>query len=346
VLANYITPNPDVSSAALNYSAPTSAVVSQLDASNKTTHLTFQPSLLGLSVGRNQLRDSTGSSIIQCKPDVPVSSETCGVKDSLRNVPLTFTFASEPAVTQSYSFPLFCLSEASFTPGLPDPACPSSRIALPVTGDTRHFPFDSYQVAEIALVRAQGIDLTRLNDEAMSVSVGQTADRWDIENTSSFLKVVPSLTYGPPFTQPNGQPTTHTLTAPTNTATVTDTVYLGMTFSLHRTLSMKIYTMGLAVFPLLLAGALAHRLYTRVAEQNSLEFFVALAATALAILPVRAVLVPTELSGPTLVDGTLAIGVAVLVTLGIWKYVYDLAHVRQHEPRSAPKPTTTKKPRT
>jgi hypothetical protein len=67
------------------------------------------------------------------------------------------------------------------------------------------------------------------------------------------------------------------------------------------------------------------------------DFLVALSASTLAILPLRAVLVPSEIAGVTRVDYLLGFGLVVLVAIGMLRYAYDLWSQRPEPIQGSPR---------
>jgi hypothetical protein len=101
---------------------------------------------------------------------------------------------------------------------------------------------------------------------------------------------------------------------------------LRITGSLKRTVPTQAYVWSIASVPLLFALLFLHMLFINRSSRQVplLDFMVALSATSLAVLPLRAVLVPAEIGGLTRVDTLLGVGIASLVTLGLVRYARDL----------------------
>lgn len=86
---------------------------------------------------------------------------------------------------------------------------------------------------------------------------------------------------------------------------------------LTRRAPTKAFVISLLLIPLLLTAVLAQTTKSRKAE--STETVVGAAAVLLALLPIRAVLVPSDIAGLTLVDYALAFEMALLAALVVWR---------------------------
>jgi hypothetical protein len=92
-----------------------------------------------------------------------------------------------------------------------------------------------------------------------------------------------------------------------------------------------LFVLMLSTTPLLFAYLFMHLLFFVDNPGQLREFLAALAAAILAVLPLRSVLVPTDVDGVTIVDIWLAIGLVALVCVGFGKYAHEVLQRRRTE---------------
>jgi hypothetical protein len=130
-----------------------------------------------------------------------------------------------------------------------------------------------------------------------------------------------------------------TITRNTELPSIKDQNFL---VSFQRSSGTRILTYIMALVPLILALIFLHLLFfsTHAHTRDFEEYPEALIVTIVAVLPLRIVLVPPEITGLTRVDLLLGVGLIVIVAIAGWKYASEVwafsgraapAHTHVHE---------------
>ena len=183
-------------------------------------------------------------------------------------------------------------------------------VTLPVSGWPNRFPSDVYELRMTPYVRlSPGLVFPFTEPGAYTTFVP----------TNIYITADPGLA-------------DHTLTVVEDSPT--NPLIIGLLIGRSRLYQITIYIV--ALLPLLLGAVIAHISLRRRQPVFDLGFFAGLIAAMLAILPLRAVLVPTDLGaeGLTLVDDILVLGVLLIAALLFFQY----ARVITMRPKSAPNP--------
>jgi hypothetical protein len=161
---------------------------------------------------------------------------------------------------------------------------------IPIDGDPRRYPFDVYRASVLVSLAGTRSTLAQLPLSLRSEQdPGVSAFDW----RASTARL---------------SPTTVTIGGPVHRATLVDSQRLSI--EAFRPINTKLFVGFLSLVPLILIFVLAARLMT--APPRSVEDLAAIAAIMLAILPIRTVLVPSDISALTVVDFTLGFEMALL----------------------------------
>lgn len=171
---------------------------------------------------------------------------------------------------------------------------PVGAVTVPIDGSPRMYPLDSYRSA---------IDVQLLNtDMALTIRIvadpGVRSFDWSSAQNSGGSAI--SFTKGQGVT---GLGTFHSVAIAAN-----------------RPDEIRLFVLCLVAIPLALIALLALRLYE--GTPRSIDGLVGVTAILLAILPIRAVLVPGDIASLTLVDFALATEMAVLAAGAVWWYLW------------------------
>jgi len=216
------------------------------------------------------------------------------------------------------------------------------KLDLPVETHQQEYHNDFYQanVTVKVTIPTSGIGLSHLHSARTirpSPLPGFSLRANDISTTTMVpgLELVASVDNSPEqtsiieeFVQPTagaGLSTRITRTNLTQPSTP-DTLSTDLTLILRRANGPRSFVYMIALVPYMLALIFAHMLFfSRSTQKRELrEVLLALAAIVLAILPLRAVLVPNDIGAFTAVDILLALPVAGLVVLAVIKYLTEV----------------------
>ena len=170
---------------------------------------------------------------------------------------------------------------------------PVGAVTVPIDGSPRMYPLDSYRSA---------IDVQLLHtDLALTIRIladpGVSSFDWSSAQNSTGSAI--SYTKGHGVT---GLGTFHSIA-----------------IAAHRPDKVRLFVLCLVAIPLALITLLALRL--NEGTPRSIDGLVGVTAILLAILPIRAVLVPSDIASLTLVDFALATEMALLAAGAVWWYL-------------------------
>jgi hypothetical protein len=174
-------------------------------------------------------------------------------------------------------------------------------VRLPIDGYPQDFPLDNYSFGATVLLRAPTGTITH-HQGSTSYGVGAEA------------RIVPVV-------QPD-------LTGYTIRASAHDAFGGYLRASAARAPMISTFAGLLSLIPLLLIGALVAVVLSPGHRTSRVDLLVGGAAILLAVLPIRSVLVPSDVSSVTLVDLVLGWEVALLTLLTVWVATTLLADLR------------------
>lgn len=222
----------------------------------------------------------------------------CALRREFLDRTLTVAVQSDYGITPLSTFATSISIQSMLTPGLRGiPEDVSRALDISIAGGPSSFPSDRY-----------AFDLTMYADIRDAVDrTGYFAPAKPVVDMSG---LDPGL--GAVVTGPNGKGNVH------------------FQLEIARVPLITMYTYVVALVPICFALLFLHLLFINPASRMIplADFLVALAATALAVLPLRTVLVPPDIQGLTRVDTLLGVGLLTLSALGLARYSRDVLFLK------------------
>ncbi len=262
---------------------------------DKTLDATVTFELPG-GVQKNLYDIATGNNIYSCD-----QSEVCHLKPAYRNMTLTLqllTASSEPGTNHDYQWtvPLVDIENSLLNHVV-------RSVTIPMSGFPDLYPQD-YYFGDFVLGWTVSGNVTHLVNGKAPTGADQDVYNFEPGNVGEQMNVKVA-----PLLDGKGKP-----------------VQGDFHVSFHRTTQEQLYIYSVALIPLIFAFLFLHLLFFSQHFHHKVfeEFTEALIVAILAVLPLRAVLVPPELTGLTRVDLVLGIGLVLIVGVAIGKYASEI----------------------
>jgi hypothetical protein len=290
--------------------------IEEVNTSDRTLHYKVLPGSAASPERQALFRATSGVTIVEgCDPHAGCNLIAAHQNDIV-HVRISSPLNAGPG-TEFFSFPLRCyVNQPTFSAPTAAGCSESDGIGINraemTDGDPRRYPLDTYTfshgsklspVTGLDLVfDCQGVDLSPLASSAVRVGLPGKAGPWRLSQVSW----EPTVGAGEVFRA-------------------------SILVAVNRDWQTEFYVLSLALVPLLFAILFIHLLFFNPSTRDSgvPDFLVALAATTLAVVPLRAVLVPSSMLDLTLVDLVLGVGAASLVSVGLVAYGRDLYRLKR-----------------
>ena len=213
---------------------------------------------------------------------------------------------------QKYLCPQYADDDMSLVDGTSQLAIPigtlysaqtfSQTMTLSITGDPSLYPFDAYQ---LNLFFTLNLPRELWSTQPMGDHHGMGILPLVVGVDTAISMQNYSLAFAYPSDEPGGLPVTDIL--------------------IQRDTASKWYILGIALIPLMLSILFGHFLLSRRSPEKrlGLEALIALATFVIAVLPLRAVLVPPDVAGLTYVDTLLGLGLLLIVVVLATLYAHS-----------------------
>lgn len=230
----------------------------------------------------------------------------CSLRLPSGDVTVTVRTADDSVVALGYPWQCFGIEH--------DVACQDRTITIPLVGAPSRYPFDSYRLSADFEIDTGDIGIGRTADTTQIMLVsGSLLSTWSLAGVTTPMVRNVDMAAAMDHTLPHVD-------------SLGAQGFIDFPAIVTRPFSLRLWVLLMSLVPLGFALIFTHVLFlNRESRRRPIEeFFVGLSAAALAVLPLRLVLVPADVQGATLVDALLAFGVATLTALGLSRYASDL----------------------